>query len=76
MNLEAEKIALIKQILQLEDEAVFARLQAAVRQTLRLPTLSDEEVAQQLREARQQAATGDTLSVADVTQLAQQWRAQ
>lgn len=60
MNIEAEKIALIKQILQLEDEAVFARLRDAVRNALQLPSgaksslplLSDEEVGRQLREAR------------------------
>lgn len=82
MNIEAEKIALIKQILQLEDETVFARLRDAVRNALRLPSganpslplLSDEEVGQQLREARQQATTGDVFKVDEVRALAQQWR--
>ena len=82
MNIEAEKIALIKQILLLEDEEVVSRLRKAVRKALQLPSgkkaalssLSDEEVANQLREARQQAASGDVISVEEITALAQQWR--
>ena len=78
MNIAAEKIALIQQILQVEDETAFARLRDAVRQLLgskpTLPPLPDEEVARQLREARQQAATEEVLSVEEVTALTQQWR--
>ena len=82
MNIEAEKIALIKQILQLDDEEVFSRLRKAVRKALQrpsgkqatLPILSDEEVGCQLQEARQQAATGDVINLDELTALTQQWR--
>lgn len=78
----SRKIALIEQIIQLEDKAVFSRLRNAVQKTLRpsvsskpsRPPLSDEEVGQQLREARQQATAGDTIPVDEVAKLAQQWR--
>jgi hypothetical protein len=82
MNIEAEKLALIKQILQLDDEEVFTRLRRAVRKALQLPgekqaalpVLSDEEMERQLQEGRQQAANGDVINLNELTALAQQWR--
>lgn len=52
MNLEAEKLVLIKQIIQVEDETAFTRLREVVGEALSpfpMPAISDEEIGRQLR---------------------------
>lgn len=75
MDLPAEKLNLIQQILML-DEAAFGDLQRLVvaqgfiRKAVPVNQLiSDQELEVQFHEARRQAAAGETYSTADVRQM-------
>ncbi|WP_375419316.1 hypothetical protein [uncultured Hymenobacter sp.] len=80
MNLAAEKLNFIQQILLL-DEAAFAELQhfVAARGLTHqgnpvAQSISDDELTAQFHEARRQGANEETYSSAEVAALAQQWQ--